>query len=367
MSIRLRLTLLYTAILAVTLASLGAILYGTQHRSMVGEGGRMIRDIGQRLVELRERGADPVTEPWDAPPRPPGMAPEPRQLGHPRRLFMKISTTEPRVVIRSDALGDLELPLSDAGRLVVLRGEAWQETAYVGGERMLIYSAPVRRQNEITEIAQVAQSLAEQEQYLATLRRNLLLVSGIAILIAFGLGWLLAGVVLRPIDRITQTAQEIGAERDFSRRVSVTGPNDEIGRLATTFNDMLDELEAAYQQQQQFVADVSHELRTPLTTLRGNLDLLRRQPPISDDDRTEVLSDMVDESQRLVRLVNDLLTLVGIIAIMASMNIRLSLVTLASIPVVMVAMGLLGKAMRNAYRDVQQALAADWRPRPDEE
>jgi signal transduction histidine kinase len=72
---------------------------------------------------------------------------------------------------------------------------------------------------------------------------------------------------------------------------------------------MLTELQAAYRQQQQFVADVSHELRTPLTTLRGNLALLRRQPSIRVEDKEDILDDMVGESDRLIRLVSDLLAL----------------------------------------------------------
>jgi signal transduction histidine kinase len=130
------------------------------------------------------------------------------------------------------------------------------------------------------------------------------------------LGWVLAGMSLRPIHRLTQTAQTIGAERDFSRRVEHTGPDDEVGRLAKTLNAMLAELQGAYRQveqaldmQRRFVADVSHELRTPLTTLSGNVELLRREPPISAEDRSEVLADMGSESKRLIRLVNDLLTL----------------------------------------------------------
>jgi signal transduction histidine kinase len=88
---------------------------------------------------------------------------------------------------------------------------------------------------------------------------------------------------LRPIHRITQTAQTIGEERDFTRSVAYKGPPDEVGRLASTFNQMLGRLQEAYQKvehslemQRNFVADVSHELRTPLTTLRGNLGLLAR-------------------------------------------------------------------------------------------
>jgi signal transduction histidine kinase len=121
---------------------------------------------------------------------------------------------------------------------------------------------------------------------------------------------------LRPIHRLTRTAQAIGTERDFSRRVEHTGPDDEVGRLAKTFNAMLAQLEAAYQHveqslemQRRFVADVSHELRTPLTTLSGNVELLCREPPISAEDRSEVLADMGSESKRLIRLVNDLLAL----------------------------------------------------------
>ncbi|MBV9788657.1 MAG: HAMP domain-containing histidine kinase, partial [Chloroflexi bacterium] len=128
--------------------------------------------------------------------------------------------------------------------------------------------------------------------------------------------WVLSGIALRPIDRITHTAQAIGAERDFGRRVSYIGPHDEIGRLTTTFNEMLTELQSAYRQeaqalqaQRRFVADASHELRTPLTTIRGNIALLQREPPINDEDRIEVLSDMAGESERMSRLVNDLLML----------------------------------------------------------
>lgn len=133
---------------------------------------------------------------------------------------------------------------------------------------------------------------------------------------AFGIGWVLSGVTLRPIHRITQTARVIGDESDFSRRVDYSGPNDEIGQLAKTFNSMLARLQEAYQRvnhalsvQRDFVADVSHELRTPLTTVRGNLALLRRAPPLPAEEQADILGDLVEESDRLIRLVNDLLVL----------------------------------------------------------
>ena len=147
------------------------------------------------------------------------------------------------------------------------------------------------------------------DRTLSTLRQILLSGGLIATVVAFGVGWWLAGTALRPINRISQTAQEIGATQDFDRRVSYTGPADEIGHLATTFNTMLSSLQTAFHTQHRFVADASHELRTPLTSIRGNLGLLQLEPPISETDRVEVISDLVSESERLSRLVGDLLTL----------------------------------------------------------
>jgi two-component system OmpR family sensor kinase len=208
------------------------------------------------------------------------------------------------------------LPLSDEALSAVQSGETWMETATVEGERVLIYTVPILVEGQLTEILQMGRSITTRDQSISALGMNLLIAGIVAVVVAFGLGWVLAGMSLRPIHRLTQTAEAIGAERDFSRRVVHTGPDDEVGRLAKTLNAMLSELQAAYQQvgqalemQRRFVADVSHELRTPLTTLNGNVELLRREPPISAQDRSEVLGDMASESKRLIRLVNDLLAL----------------------------------------------------------
>ena len=314
MSIRLRLTLLYSAILALTLFGFSAILYGSQSQSLLTQEKQRLAEMASRIAERRlptKRQFDDLKFPW-----PPKDENAPDHIFGMPLTYTQLLSLEGEVVDRSENLEEVVLPLSDAGWQAVQSGESWVETASVEGERLLIYSTPVIAEDQITEVVQVARSLADQDQYLSTLRRNLLISSGVAILIAFGAGWILSGLVLRPVNRITQTAQAIGAERNLGRRVQYTGPHDEVGRLAMTFNAMLAELQTAYQQleqalemQRRFVADVSHELRTPLTTLHGNVELLRRQPPISAGDRTEVLSDMASESQRLIRLVNDLLTL----------------------------------------------------------
>jgi signal transduction histidine kinase len=201
-------------------------------------------------------------------------------------------------------------------------GQPWSEIIVRKDERLLVYSSPVRvkgavgEHGDIVGFVQIARSLADRDRSLHALGTALTIGSALITLTAFGIGWGLSGFTLRPINRITQTAREIGAERDLSRRVPYQGPNDEVGQLAATLNGMLGELQDAYQQlekalelQRNFVADVSHELRTPLTTLRGNLALLGRHPPLPDNEQEDILSDMVGESERLIRLVADLLTL----------------------------------------------------------
>jgi signal transduction histidine kinase len=192
--------------------------------------------------------------------------------------------------------------------------QEWWEIATVAEERMLIYSRTVVINKEGSNIVQIARPLTERDRTLQSLASTLIFAGLITVLVAFGIGWFLSGLTLQPIQRITQTAREIGEKRDFSKRVKHHGPNDEVRQLANTFNAMLSrlqdtflKLEHSLEMQREFVADVSHELRTPLTTLRGNVGLLLRRPPASADVQADILNDMVDESDRLIRLVNDLL------------------------------------------------------------
>jgi len=128
--------------------------------------------------------------------------------------------------------------------------------------------------------------------------------------------WLVAGRALRPLDAMATTAEEIGQTQDLSRRLPEGSVDDEIGRLQRSFNQMLRQLEDAYQRlqsalvaQRRFVADASHELRSPLTTIRGNVGLLLKRTDITSDDRVAALNDIAGESERMSRMVQDLLTL----------------------------------------------------------
>lgn len=304
MSIRLRLTLLYSLILALTLVAFSVILYMTQARTTLHETKEALAGRAKFLIEvpLAHHAMDKA------------LKPDHSKLG----TFTQICDLDGNVLGRSPNLGDtLVLPVGEASLQAARRGETWVEIAEIEAERLLIHNQPFTYgSDDRALVLQIAASLADQDQNLNTLGRILVIGSSVAVIAAFGVGWLLAGLTLRPINRLRQTAQTIGAERDFNRRVDYSGPNDEIGHLVTTFNDMLAQLQAAYMQveetlqtQRRFVADASHELRTPLTTLRGNISLLQRQPPIHAEDQTDILDDMVEETERLMRLVNDLLAL----------------------------------------------------------
>jgi len=147
---------------------------------------------------------------------------------------------------------------------------------------------------------------------------RLFLIAGtfLALLGAAAASWLVAGRALRPIDAMAGTAEEIGATQDLSRRLPESPVDDEVGRLQRSFNQMLRQLEDAYHRlqsalvaQRRFVADASHELRSPLTTIRGNVGLLLKRNDITSDDRLAALNDIAGESERMSRMVQDLLTL----------------------------------------------------------
>jgi signal transduction histidine kinase len=322
-SIRLRLTLIYSAILALTLVLFSAVLYNIQARYTLGilesDLSRAARGLAMTWSRFRfvpghdgpfpNQGAQPDnrTNPFMPGLRELRTRDVVRLLG-PDGSVLDLNVNQQDI--------DLELLISAEGLEQLAQGKKWTEIVPGEESRWLIYSEPVIVDGEMAGIVLTARPLADRDRSIRSLGLALILGSLLTTVTAFGAGWGLAGLTLRPIHRITQTAQEIGETRDFSSRVPYKGPNDELGRLAKTLNGMLGHLQNAYQQvahtlkmQREFVADVSHELRTPLTTIRGNLALLSRVPTPPRTEREDILNDLTGESDRLIRLVNDLLTL----------------------------------------------------------
>jgi two-component system, OmpR family, sensor kinase len=153
----------------------------------------------------------------------------------------------------------------------------------------------------------VAAPLADVDRSIERLRLLLLVAGPIALVLAGGGGWLLARAALRPVDRMTEQAEAIGADR-LHDRVSVPDAADELAHLARTLNGMLDRIEDGVVEQRRFVADASHELRTPLAVMRAELEVaLRADDPAAD--ASEVLGSAAEEVARMSKIVDDLLTL----------------------------------------------------------
>ncbi len=147
----------------------------------------------------------------------------------------------------------------------------------IRGAHLRVLSVPLKIGERNIGVLQVASNLSVAD----STRRDLLNILGgaslIAILLAAVLSWVILGRALSPLQIITETVDQINRADDLSRRIPQRShSNDEIGELVESFNQTLERLETIFTSQQRFLADVSHELRTPLTVIKGNVDLMRK-------------------------------------------------------------------------------------------
>ncbi len=178
----------------------------------------------------------------------------------------------------------------------------------VGGEGLRLLAVPVNLTPPGIQPAAlvIARSTKQIDQALAGLVRTLTIAVPLALALAAAGGIFLARRALKPVDEIAQTAQDIG-ESDLSRRINVN-TRDELGRLATTLNEMIGRLEKAFQRQKQFTSDASHELRTPLAVIEAESSLaLQKERPSSDYQQS--LEAISQEARQMSSLIEQLLTL----------------------------------------------------------
>jgi signal transduction histidine kinase len=179
-------------------------------------------------------------------------------------------------------------------------------TIRVGREQVRVLVAPIQDEETFHGFVGIGESLAMFEHLIGRFQW-LLGVSGvIGLVVALLGGWLLTDRALAPISQMTRIARQIAETRNFDQRLTV-GADDEVGRLATTFNDMIERIDESLRRQHEFLADTSHELRNPLTVVRSNLELLAMDLPPTD--RRESLREASEEVARMSRLVADLLFL----------------------------------------------------------
>lgn len=179
-------------------------------------------------------------------------------------------------------------------------------TASSGGQ-WRIYNVPVMSPSGRVGWLQIGQPVFLLNTQLNSLFTPIILGTSIALLLAVLGGLFLANQALTPIDRVTRTAQSISAHQ-LSRRINYEGPDDEIGRLARTLDQMLERLESGFEQERRFTSDASHELRTPLTALKGQIEVTLSRPRTTEEYQ-QTLDELHHEVDRLVRLSSSLLYL----------------------------------------------------------
>ena len=154
----------------------------------------------------------------------------------------------------------------------------------------------------------VLQSLHRQNEFLETLAGTFGIVIPLTLVVAGFGGYLLARRSLAPVVGMSVQARRIGAE-NLHDRLQIGNPRDELGQLATSFNDLLDRLTQSFEQQRRFVADASHELRTPVAILCGEAGVTLSKPERTQQEYRESLSILEEEATRLKHIVEDLFTL----------------------------------------------------------
>jgi len=155
---------------------------------------------------------------------------------------------------------------------------------------------------------QVARPLTDVDSALHRIRTILLAIAAAGIALAAGLGLLVSRAALAPVRRLTKATETVTATGDLTERIE-PGGQDELGRLASSFNTMLGALEESTRAQSQLVADASHELRTPLTSLRTNIEVLASERSLPPGERERLLSDVVEQLKEMTTLVAELIEL----------------------------------------------------------
>lgn len=308
-SIRFRLTAWYALILFIIILLLGAGVAKVLERELR-------QDVDVRLRASAEEMLDQfqVTMEFGGQNTYLYTGSSPAEFSFPSQLIQIVSA-DGRLLFTSENLGDRQLPTVPAtdGREASMR----YEDTVVDGESLRVLTYPILLpQSQPIGAINVAEPLIQVNDMLSDLRRQFFSAALAGALLAALAGWFLAGRALKPVDQMVNRAQQIAnsaSERlALDQRLDVPPTEDELARLATTFNSVLGQMEISFATQQQFVADASHELRTPLTAIRGNVDLLEMQLQRSgalDEDVERSLLDLKRESGRMSRLTDDLLTL----------------------------------------------------------
>jgi two-component system sensor histidine kinase MprB len=227
------------------------------------------------------------------PPPAPGAPPSLAQL------------IDPHGIVVTDPDSSVRIPVTASDRaLAAGGGDASFSDVSARGTDLRVLTQPLPMGGAI----QVARSLEETNHTLSTLIIILAAVSAGGIALAAALGPVVARAALAPAGEVSDAAEEVARTHDLTHRIEVRG-DDELARLAASFNEMLAALERSEAAQRRLVADASHELRTPLATIRTNIETLGRGDGLDREERRRLVGDVTEELEEMTELVGDVVEL----------------------------------------------------------
>jgi heavy metal sensor kinase len=222
--------------------------------------------------------------------------------------MVRILDTDGTVKVHAGIPGIAEFRISRNALQTAAAGKIHYET--VSGPQHVPYRVvayPLYHNGRLQRIIQVGVSLREPAHILDKIRVAVIIFVPLGLFILVSGGWFLAGRALKPVDVMTRTIRRMSAE-NLNNRLRIENPDDEIGRLAATFNDLLVRVDHAVAKIRQFSSNVSHELRTPLTIMRGETEVALRWAKEPDQFR-EALQSSLEEITRMTGMIEKLLEL----------------------------------------------------------
>lgn len=292
MSLRLRLTLLYTGLAGGILLLFGAAVYGLVSVTLVDQLDRTLTQTANQIISTSRIDAIGGLSVRDLP-----------NLDLASNIYIQVWGSDNRLRASSANITRFSQPL-DVNRLTT--STPVYRNVMIDSASLRVVSVPLTVSNRKVGMLQVGASRGVIDSTLSILVTVLFITAFVAMSLAGFAAWFSTGQALAPLEMVTTMAMSITRADDLSRRIPNTGSRkDEIGQMVQAFNQTLGRLEQLFTTQRRFMADVSHELRTPLTVIKGNVGLMRK---FGEADEESLVSIEI-EVDRLTRMVGDLLLL----------------------------------------------------------
>ncbi len=296
MSLRTRLTVIVAVIVAVAVVGGAYAAHVSTQHALNDETDRFLRDRAAGIVAQPPNNGDF------------GGAPNDNDHDNHGRLF-EFDAVQQTIDGDGNVTNSLPnqpaLPIDAQDRaLARSQGSSHYRDVTVDGEQYRMITASLRNGGAV----QIARTVSETDDVLDVLRTRLVIIALAGIAFAALAAWLVMRRATRPIEQLTDTAERIAETQDLATPIAVKG-DDEVGRLAASFNTMLIALDTSREQQQRLVVDASHELRTPLTAVRTNIDFLGHATTLDADERAQLIAETRLELDELTNLVSEMVEL----------------------------------------------------------